>query len=78
MAKVPALDQYVGGRDDAASRRADDRGVVARTQLDAGPVTQTRGDPCDDPELAEFTDADDPPPAKTRYGGRLMAVPGRT
>jgi DNA-binding Lrp family transcriptional regulator len=72
---VPALEQHVGGRDDASARRADDRGVVARTQLDAWSVTQTRGDPCDDPELAEFPDGDDPPPAKTRYGDRLNGSP---
>jgi DNA-binding Lrp family transcriptional regulator len=72
---VPALDEYVGGRDDASARRTDDRGVVARTQLDAWSVAQTRGDPCDDPELAEFPDGDDPPPAKTRYGDRLNGSP---
>jgi hypothetical protein len=79
---VPSFDQDVGGRHDPAARRADDRGVVAGTQLDGGsrahPGAQTCGDTCDDPELAEFPDGDDLPPVKTRYGGRLTAVPGRT
>jgi DNA-binding Lrp family transcriptional regulator len=76
---VPALEQHVGGRDHATTRRLDDRGVVAGPELDAGARSradsQPRRDPCDDPELAEFPDGDDPPPAKTRYGDRLNGSP---
>jgi hypothetical protein len=75
---MPALEQQIGRCGDAAARRADDRGVIARPELDAGTMAQTSGDPRDEPELAEFTDGDDPPPTKTGYGGRLTAVPGRT
>jgi DNA-binding Lrp family transcriptional regulator len=74
---VPALEQQVGRRGDTAARRADDRGVVARSQFDARALAQASGDPRDEPELAEFPDGDDPPPVKTGYGGRQTAVPGR-
>jgi len=75
---VPAFEEKVGRRGDAPAGYANDRGVVARPQLDARPLAQACGDSRDEPELAEFADGDDPPPVKTRYGGRLTAVPGRT
>jgi DNA-binding Lrp family transcriptional regulator len=64
------FEQQVGAHHDPAVRRAYDRGVVARTELDRLPLGEPPSEALDNGELPQITNTDDPPPSKTGYGGR--------